>query len=140
MSLAVLSGISIVPSNAVGACAGFDSLENKETKTAISTPHWKLLDGAGFKFEVTWAIPDKNSCVNELSTLDSLRCFHVKIYKGAGDMSTKKRYISIFVSTIRIMTNILNLATMLFRVSSTGETCGGFTSPRNRISTPRSVM
>ena len=86
MSLAVLSGISIVPSNAVGACAGFDSLENKETKTAISTPHWKLLDGAGFKFEVTWAIPDKNSCVNELSTLDSLRCFHVKIYKGAGDI------------------------------------------------------
>jgi hypothetical protein len=86
VTIAVLSGLSVVPSNAVGACAGFDSIENQETKTAISTPHWKLLDGAGFKFEVTWAIPDKNSCVNELSTLDSLRCFHVKIYKGAGDI------------------------------------------------------
>ncbi len=86
ISLATLAGISIVPSNAVGACTGFDGLENQDTRTAISTPHWKLLDGVGFKFEVTWAIPDKNSCVNDLSTPDSLRCFHVKIYKGAGDI------------------------------------------------------
>ena len=86
MSLTVLSGISIVSSNAVGACAGFASIENQETKAATSTPHWNLLDGAGFKFEVTWAIPDKNNCVNDLSTPDSLRCFHVRIKKGAGDI------------------------------------------------------
>ena len=86
LSLCILATLSSIPSNAVGACAGFDSIDNQETKTAISTPHWKLLDGAGFKFEVTWAIPDKNGCVNDVSTPDALRCLHVKIKKGAGDI------------------------------------------------------
>jgi hypothetical protein len=63
ISLSTLVGLSIVPTNAVGACAGFNAIGNWDLAHATETPDWRVLDGPGITFRVTWTLPDKNSCI-----------------------------------------------------------------------------
>ena len=65
ISLSTLVGLSIVPTNAVGACAGFDAIGNWDLAYAAETPDWRVLDGPGITFRVTWTLPDKNSCITD---------------------------------------------------------------------------
>ena len=61
ISLATFAGLSIVPTNAVDACAGYDPFSNPGFEA--ETPDWKVLNGPKMIFQVTWTFTDKNKCI-----------------------------------------------------------------------------
>ena len=77
VSLGTFAGLSIAPSNANDVCAGYGP--GLETET----PDWTVLNGPKIIFRVTWAIPDKNSCI---TGLDSER--GPALIKGSGTPNT----------------------------------------------------
>jgi len=62
LSLCVLASLSSAPSSADEACAGFSPYP------AAETPNWTVFNGPKMTFQVTWTIPDKNSCITGLES------------------------------------------------------------------------
>lgn len=62
LSLCILVSLSSAPSNADEACAGFSPYP------AAETPNWTVFNGPKMIFQVTWTIPDKNSCITGLES------------------------------------------------------------------------